>query len=252
MRSGLRDFYVDELDIDVVEDPPEPAKPEPEPEPESEPEPEPEPEAAPEAAPTTPQPTPDAPPPEAKPDEEDSYDDDDDEPPPAPSEAADVLTAGEEGDEEDLTRYTIVDKDGSKQTGGGQTSAKGTAKGPVYDKNAKVGGTPGGKGTGPVKPPKPRPNLSRPAGLAGSRSWNCPFPAQADLEQVDSAMAVVAVTVGANGRALSVRVLSDPGYGFGAAARRCAYGRSYTAARDRDGKAITATMPPVRVRFRRR
>ncbi len=242
MRDELHQYFWSEYEVDIIEDkpqqddlPPEPTVEEPEPVVE-EPE---------EKAPVVDKPEPVE-------TEDDPYDDDE-EPPPAPAEAADILTAGEEKDDEptDLTRFSVVTKKGSDSTGGGFTSGKGTSKTPVHNPYAKVGGKVGAAGTGAVKAPAPKKNRSRTADLLGGRSWNCPFPAQADLEQVDRATAVVAVTVGADGRAKSVRVISDPGFGFGAAARRCAAGRRYRTALNSDGKAITATMPPVRVHFRR-
>ncbi len=243
MREELHQYFWSEYEVDIVEEKPaddeaaaEPIADEPE---EVVPE-----EKAPE--PIKQQPA------EEKADDEDPYDDDE-EPPPAPAEAGDILTAGDEQDDPtDLTRFAIVTKKGSKSTGGGFTSGKGTSKTPVHNPYAKPGGKIGGTGTGPVKSSTPKAkNRSRAPGLVGGRSWNCPFPPQADLEQVDRATAVIAVTVGADGRAKSVRVISDPGFGFGAAAKRCAYGRRYQTGLDSSGKAITATMPPVRVHFRR-
>lgn len=253
-------MYMTELDRDLdkyfrdtvieVDPPPEPeveevvapviAQPEPEPEPEPEPQ-----EAEPPPAPDAPEP--DAP----EPEDDEPYPDD--EPAPATAEAADVLT--QEGDDDepvDMSGWNIVSKDGSKSTGGGRTSAEGKSKDPVHDARARNDGVQGGRGTAPAAP-RPRatkPNLSRPVGLAGGGRWNCPFPAQADLEQIDRAAAVVVVTVGPNGRPIRARVSSDPGYGFGANARRCALARSFTPARNADGDAITSSAS-VRVLFDR-
>ena len=85
----------------------------------------------------------------------------------------------------------------------------------------------------------------------GGRSWSCPFPPQANVEQIDKASATVSVTVGPDGSPRGARIVSDPGYGFGAMAKRCAMGRRYQPALDFDGNPITATTPPIRVFFRR-
>jgi protein TonB len=248
IREGLHEYFWTNYDIEVIEED-KPDKPD-----EPEPEPEPEPDADEPAEQVEPPPETTPPPDDAPPAEETPYDDV--EPPPAPAEAADVLTAEPDDEAVDLTGFDIVDKDGSKATGAGYTSAKGTDTKPVYDKNAKVGGVPGAKGTGEPKPAPPPPrrrkkDMSKPAGLSGGRSWNCPFPPQADAEQVHRAAALVVVKVGTSGQALSATVVSDPGYGFGAAARRCAMARSYTPALDADGKPKVSTTPPIRVSFRR-
>jgi len=240
MRKELHEFFWATHEVDVVEDKKE--KKAEEKEEEAVPEPE-------EPEPVVPPPD-TAPEPEEKP-PDDPYDDF--EPPPAPMEAPDVLT--QDKGPVDLTGdgWEIVDKDGSDSRGYGQVSAAGTAKTATYSRQAKPGGQDGGRGKGDLKPkPKPRKNLSRPAGLSGSTSWSdCPFPPEADQEQVNVATVTITVTVGPNGKALSVRVLSDPGYGFGAAARRCALTKKYAPARNADGQPITSTTPPINVRYRR-
>jgi protein TonB len=59
------------------------------------------------------------------------------------------------------------------------------------------------------------------------------------------------VTVTAEGRARSVSVLNDPGHGFGRLARQCAFRQTYTSGRDRYGKPVSRTTPPITVRFTR-
>jgi protein TonB len=235
MRTGLHDYFWTMYDVDLTP----PKAPEEKP---PEPEPEPEPEPAPVVAPA-----PKAPPPP----ETDPY-----EPPPAPAQAAKVLTAPEDPGEEkieDLTDQGFVSGDGTGP-GYGQVSAAGTGTVPTFSPHAKVGGVPGGKGTGAPQappPPPPGPDLSRSPTIAGSTSWNCPFPPEADAEQIDQAVVVLVVTVRPDGTALSAKVVSNPGYGFGEAARICALGRRYTPGLDKMGTPITATMPPVKVRFSR-
>jgi protein TonB len=243
MRDELHGYFWSEYDVDIVS--------EPEQDEEAAAEPEPPVEDDPEALddPALPPPNPDLPP--DAPEDDDPYPKDD---PPAPAEAADVVAHEADDDAKELDgMWSVADKDGSKSTGGGMTSAKGTAKRAVHDKNAKVGGRVGGTGSGePKKKPRRRTkkNLSRAATTAGG-AWNCPFPPQADLEQVDYAVAVVSVTVGPDGRPTAARIVTDPGYGFGQMARNCAMGRSYRVGLDEGGNTITTTTPPIKVTFRR-
>lgn len=198
-----------------------------------------------------------APPPAPDDTDDEPYPDDEPYTPPAAAAAAaqDTLTADPDA-EVDMTGagWDIVDNDGSDSRASGYSSSKGKGKGHVKDSRARADGTDGGKGTGPARPaPPPRApqkDLSRQARPVGG-AWNCPFPAQADLNQVDRAVATISVTVGTNGRASTASVISDPGFGFGAQARRCALSKTYTPALDKSGNKITQTIP-VRVRFTRR
>jgi periplasmic protein TonB len=119
-------------------------------------------------------------------------------------------------------------------------------------RNGVPGGIPGGV-AGPSAPQRaPDPNdKSVPAKLTGSSSWNCPFPAEADAEGVDDAVVTLQVSVSAEGKASGATVLSDPGHGFGRAARQCALARTYSPARDADGKPTAGKTPPIRVKFSR-
>jgi protein TonB len=91
---------------------------------------------------------------------------------------------------------------------------------------------------------------SRPVGLVGGPSWSCPFPPEADEEQIDHAVVVVQVTVDADGRASSASVVREPGHGFGRAARACALARRYQPAFDRSGSPVVASSV-VNVRWNR-
>jgi protein TonB len=82
-------------------------------------------------------------------------------------------------------------------------------------------------------------------------AWNCPWPAEADAEQVNEQTVVLQARVGADGRAERVDVLSDPGFGFGAAARLCTLRTRFGPARDAAGQPIPAQSPPIRVHFYR-
>jgi len=57
--------------------------------------------------------------------------------------------------------------------------------------------------------------------------------------------------VRADGHAEHVDLLSDPGFGFGAAARMCALRTRFEPARDTAGQPIIALSPPIRVHFYR-
>ncbi len=171
----------------------------------------------------------------------------------AAAEAQDTLTT--DSDTVNMTDgWSIVDNDGSTSRATGYSSTKGTDRRHVSDSRARPDGKPGGTGAGPAKPAPPPPrapekDMSRQARPVGG-AWNCPFPAQADLNQVDRAVATISVTVAADGRPTSASVVSDPGYGFGAQAQRCAMSKRYTPALDKRGNKIAQTIP-VRVRFTR-
>ena len=57
------------------------------------------------------------------------------------------------------------------------------------------------------------------------------------------------IDVDAQGRVTAATLLSDPGYGFGAAALRCARQHRFLPATDVAGRPIAASSPPIRVRF---
>ncbi len=231
-RREIATYYYETYDVEVPPDAPEEKEKPPEPEPEPEPQPVPEPE----------QPRLDVPPPV-----EDPYKD---APPPAPAPAAaqELLTAKEEerldfGDDGFVT--------GNGPGGIGFVAAGGTAK-EQRRPGAKPNGDPKGTGTGEGPGAGPPPSdLSRPPTIAGSSAWNCPFPPEADAAQVDQAIATIVVTVRPDGSPQSVQVVSDPGNGFGRAARTCALGRRYKSGLDRAGQATTSATPPIRVRFTR-
>jgi periplasmic protein TonB len=226
-RAKVHEFFWRVYDVEVPKDRP---KPEEKP---------PEPEAPPEPAPPKPAPKAEAP------KEDDPYKNI---PPPAPAQAAKVLVQKEDPDEpKDLTGNTVVTGEGSATYGA--QSAAGTGDKPTMAKNASLLGKPGGTGTG-TAPPAPDVDRSRPIALVGGSRWNCPFPPEADAEQIDQAVVTVQVTVRPDGTALSATVTADPGHGFGPAARRCALAKRYNAALDRAGNPILSSTP-VNVRFSR-
>jgi protein TonB len=227
-RGEIHDYLWAAYDVDVVKlKAPEPPKPEP-PKPEDKPDPE--------------QPTP-----VAQRDTAQAA-------PPPPAQAGKIITAPADPNEAvDLTGNTFVQGEG-KEYVGGVTAAAGTGSTATYNPAATVGGRPGGTGTGPVaSAPKVEqgPDKSKPPGIGGG-SWNsCDFPSEADQDQVDYAVVIIVVTVRPDGSALSVKVMSDPGHGFGRAARMCALSKKYTAALDREGNPTVGTTPPIHVTFTR-
>ena len=234
MRLGLHEFFWTEYDIDLTpknEDKPKPEEKPPEPEPEPE-------------APPLPTPKADKAPEEEVPDKD---------PPPPPSQAAKVITQEPDPEEPvDMTGQGFVSGDGSGP-GFGMVSAAGTGKTPTYNKAASLDGKEGGTGTSKAGPPPAPsgPDMTKAAGLVGSSAWDCPFPPEADAEQIDQAVVSIIVTVRSDGSPQSVKVVNDPGYGFGRAARLCALSRRYTPMLDRTGTPIVGATPPIRVRFTR-
>jgi len=126
---------------------------------------------------------------------------------------------------------------------GGVTSAqgKGVRPGTTTDPSA-TGAGDAGRGRAPSR--------ARPVSL-DQAAWSCPWPAEADAEQVNEKTVVLRVRVKADGRAEAVDVLSDPGFGFGAAARACALITRFEPARDAGGQPIAALSAPIRVHFSR-
>jgi protein TonB len=125
---------------------------------------------------------------------------------------------------------------------GGTTAASGTSRSVVRSAVGPPAPDVGGGGTGSGS------NLSRSPSMADDSSWRCPFPPEAS--GIDEANVQLRVFVGADGRALDVAVIADPGHGFGPEALRCAIGKRWNPALDSAGKPIRATAI-VKVRFTR-
>jgi protein TonB len=161
-----------------------------------------------------------------------------------------VLTADPDPDEPvDLTGDGFVSGSGDRFAGG-VTASSGTAKTAVRNAAA----SPTGVGTGtkpPAPPPAPTVSLARAASLGSSTSWNCGFPPEADAEGINFKLVKVIVTVKPDGRARDVSVLQDPGFGFGAWARKCALRNTYTPALNAAGQPIEQTTAPITIRFQR-
>jgi hypothetical protein len=170
-------------------------------------------------------------------------------PPPA-AEAGKVLAADPDPDEPvDLTGDGFVQGTGDTFAGGVTTSS-GTSHTAVRDLRA-AGSAEPGAGTKPGPAAAPGRDLSRKAALLGGNSWDrCGFPAEADIEQINSARVSLAVTIDLDGHATSATVTQDPGYGFGALAKRCALRERYSPALNKTGEPVTATQTII-INFRR-
>ncbi|MEO8901993.1 MAG: energy transducer TonB [Polyangiaceae bacterium] len=226
VRAEVVERLHDQIDIDLSEPPPPPPPP---PEAETPPDPTPAPPPPPVATP--------APASNTAP------------PPPAAAEAGKVLTAEPDPNEPvDLTGDGFVTGTGDRFAGG-VTASSGTSKTAVSDVRA----APEGVGKAPPGPvvADGTPDLSRAATPAGG-NWNdCDFPAEADVEGIDSAVVQLTVTVSSDGKVKSVTVLHDPGNGFGQAVRACAFRKHIPPALDRSGHPITSSTAPFTVRFTR-
>jgi protein TonB len=200
-------------EVDVLRDEPPPPPP-PTPEPEAKPEP--------------------APPPRAMPHETPPP------PPPAPAQAGKVLTQEPDPNEPvDLTGNTFVSGNATDYAGGA-TAANGTSKTPVRALTAPTG-VPGG--TGPVTAPPPAgPDRSRVASIQNI-DWNaCPFPPEADVDQVDEAYVQATMDIDAEGKARNIHVLKESSPGFARQFIKCAESKRFIAALDHDGHPITSTL----------
>jgi protein TonB len=223
VQSDMKARVNRQLEIEVQPEPPPPPPP-PAPDPEPEP-------LAPQPEPVKPVPKAATPPPA---------------PAPAAAQAGRVLTAEPTPDEPlDLTGDAFV-QGNADYYAGGVTAAKGTGTQAVRAAAARASGVIGGSGTAPA----PGVDRSRAAGTV-EKNWDCPFPAESELEQINYQQVRVAVTVSAQGRALDVKVIGDTSFGFGRAAQRCALSKTFVPALDREGNPLTTTIPIV-VTFLRR
>lgn len=169
------------------------------------------------------------------------------EPPPSPAEAGKLLTA---------VAPTLADSDpfitgDAPQFAGGVTTAHGTSQVAVRAPSARSGGVAGGRGMDTrAVVEAPVIDRSRSPQLAGGALWDCPFPAEADMEQIDRAAVSLEVNVDPQGRVKSVTVKADPGFGFGREARRCALRKNWQPGLNRAGQP-TGAVARVKVRFQR-
>lgn len=156
--------------------------------------------------------------------------------PAPPAQAGQIVAASPEP--VDFTGSAFIVGSGASHAGGATTST-GTSRKPGFETVAP------GETAGATVAAR---NRARPVSL-DQAAWNCPWPAEADAQQVDEQTVVLRASVRADGRADRVDVLSDPGFGFAAAARLCALGTHFERARDAAGQPIAAESPPIRVHF---
>ncbi len=139
---------------------------------------------------------------------------------------------------------TFAEGNGERYAGG-STLSSGTSKQAVTAPVVQPGPAPRGT-TGTASGP------DRSAAVAlAEEDWSCPWPAEADAAEIDEQAVVLRVVVRADGTVQSAALVSDPGFGFGAAALACARRTRFTPARDAQGKPVAARSPPIRVRFTR-
>ena len=159
----------------------------------------------------------------------------------APAQAGQVIASEATAEPVDFTTFDIASGSGSTYAGG-VTASSGTATHPIHDGAARPGVDDGPAAGGP----------SRARGVRlPARNWRCPWPPQAQTLGIDEQVVVLRAEVDAQGQATSVRLIDDPGHGFGAAAVDCARQARFEPARDHDGRPHATTSPPIRVRFTR-
>ncbi len=139
----------------------------------------------------------------------------------------------------DLTGQAFVTGSGTVY-GGGLTTSSGTSSAAVRLAPAPT--------QGKVPRSSAMPDRSRPVGLPDP-SWTCPWPEGTEAQAFDEQSAFVQVTVRPDGSVGRAVVLTDPGFGFGEAAQRCATSARFAPAMNADGAPIRAVSPPIRVRF---
>jgi protein TonB len=138
-----------------------------------------------------------------------------------------------------------------------------TDQAPVVGTSGRGTGSPvgNGDGLGSARGNGDKPGLASTGQISGpdrsttvsleGQSWTCPWPPEADSEQIDEQTVVIRVVVDPDGSAESAEIILEPGHGFGKAAVACALRTHFTPAHDRDGNAIRTRSPPIRVRFTR-
>jgi TonB family protein len=171
-------------------------------------------------------------------------------PPPAaaPAQAAKVLTQEPDPNEPvDLTGNTIVQGNADAYAGG-TTSANGTSTRAVRSLASPQGVA---NGTGATPAPKTAGTDRSRGATVGGTDWSAaPFPPESDTAQIDEAYVTLQIDVRADGTPSEVRVITDPGNGFGREAKRFALTQRFQPALDHDGNPIPGTLK-TRVHFSR-
>jgi outer membrane biosynthesis protein TonB len=130
--------------------------------------------------------------------------------------------------------------DGANGSGTGARGGRGGNSAGKHDHHAGLTG--GGKAAGGH-------HVGGHASLDVGRDWSdCPFPKSA---QRRNAFVRIVVVVDAKGDPLDVKVLSDPGEGFGESAKSCAKRRHYVAGTNDEGNKDATETEPFLVYFTR-
>lgn len=163
-------------------------------------------------------------------------------PKPAQSEPAQAgkVIAAESQERVDLTDNVFIQGTGSAYVGG-VTTAQGrgmTARSSLKSKGRRV-------------EPKRRANSKARSVRLSAKDWKCAWPQEAVDQRIYQQTVVIKVIVNPEGRVDQAIVLDDPGFGFGEAAKRCALVTAFSPAVNREGEAIRALSPPIKVRFTR-
>jgi protein TonB len=155
--------------------------------------------------------------------------------PPAPAQTASVIARVPEATPVDFTTTAFVTGTATTYAGGTSTSS-GTTRHAVEGREVAAGGsTQAGSRTRPVS--------------LDEASWSCPWPREAESTGINEQTVVLRVNVESDGAVQTVKIVTDPGSGFGEAARTCALQTRFHPARDPSGEATAAWSPPIRVRF---
>lgn len=160
----------------------------------------------------------------------------------APAQAAALVTRSAPETPLDLTNNVFA-SGGAATFPGGATAGAGRSTAPV-EGNVDLHAPPASR------PTIAKADLARPVALAAG-TWACPWPSEADAEQIDEQTVVIRVRVRADGTVETAQVVSDPGIGFGRSALTCARQTRFEPARSADGTIVVAWSPPIRVHFSR-
>ena len=153
---------------------------------------------------------------------------------PAPAQTAQVIAQDPAAQLLDFTASTFVSGKAATYAGGASSSA-GTSTHAV-DGRA-------------IAPAAGDPSSRRRTVSLDESAWSCPWPSEAEGAEIHLEIVVLRVFVRRNGTADAVKIVSDPGSGFGPAARACALRTHFRPALDDGGAAMAAWSPPIRVRF---
>jgi protein TonB len=153
---------------------------------------------------------------------------------PAPAQTAQVIAQDPAAPPLDFIASTFVSGKAATYAGGASSSA-GTSPHAV-DGRA-------------IAPAAGDPDSRRRTVSLDESAWSCPWPSEAEGAEIHLEMVVLRVFVRSNGSAGEVKIVSDPGAGFGPAARACALRTHFRPALDDGGAAMAAWSPPIRVRF---